>query len=260
MELPLSTRTGQTVRVVKICLQSFGSGQPGCNFALTTHWMQTKYQSLHGARMLSQVILGRPHTSLNGLPTATTMALLITGKLSMERCPTMTEATCQIFARPSSGVLRTEANGHWYRSIETPEQIDWVVASQYSENLGGHLATLSSENESNWVKFGLANNPAGSRMSTDAFAWGHTSELAERRLEIGPGWMIPLEEVTDWHPGTPNIPAVPAAARFWDVLGNFNGYGWNDRPLDDVLSFKSFIVEWSSDCNGDGIVDLGQYL
>lgn len=154
-------------------------------------------------------------------------------------------------------------NGHWYRSIETPEQIDWVVASQYSENLGGHLATLSSENESNWVKFGLANNQ--SLWLTDVNGCLCLGPYIGARREAFGDWTWVDDstwEFTDWHPGTPNItPTVPAAARFWDVLGNFNGYGWNDRPLDDSPEFsKSFIVEWSSDCNGDGIVDLGQYL
>ena len=154
-------------------------------------------------------------------------------------------------------------NGHWYRSIKTPEQIDWVVASQYSESLGGHLATLSSETENNWVKFGLANNQ--SLWLTDVNGCLCLGPYIGARREAFGDWTWVDDstwEFTDWHPGTPNItPTVPAAARFWDVLGNFNGYGWNDRPLDDSPEFsKSFIVEWSSDCNGDGIVDLGQNL
>ena len=52
------------------------------------------------------------------------------------------------------------------------------------------------------------------------------------------------------------INGVPADVSLWEL--NQGGL-WQDHPYGQE-HYSSFIVEWSADCNGDGLVDYGQIL
>jgi hypothetical protein len=40
----------------------------------------------------------------------------------------------------------------------------------------------------------------------------------------------------------------------------FNNLNWNDLGFDSATQPVAFLIEWSADCNSDGIVDFGQIL
>ncbi|MDC0992047.1 hypothetical protein OAR33_00580 [bacterium] len=143
-------------------------------------------------------------------------------------------------------------NGHWYQAVDAPG-IQWSTASAESGSRGAHLATATSLDENRFL-----------------------ADVAVTEV-IGPGWWIG------------GLYDYKTSAWTW-VTGEAWGFsswgqtalGCNDQPdgrdatniycldnqgnpqwSDDFLEWPNalgYIIEWSADCNGDGIVDYGQIL
>jgi hypothetical protein len=141
------------------------------------------------------------------------------------------------------------ANGHWYALIQNGKA--WHVAKKFAADNGGHLATITSEAEQNWIVTNILGRLAatpeskvwiggradnGSCTNPNAYywvnddAWGYTAFLAGEpagSLECG----VAMRRSTS------------------------NNGRWMSQPLTDVLRS---VVEWDADCNEDGFVDYGQ--
>ncbi len=153
-------------------------------------------------------------------------------------------------------------NGHWY-SVSSfvgtwPDVRDWCGAR------GSHLATLTSAEEWLWVKASL---PVAER-----FVGGYQDRSNSDYQEPSGGWRwVTGEEFSltsymtlDDCPGGSTGSCGCGTPGAQDVLF-FTGCCNN--VLDDVgdgivancdSQGRSGIVEWSADCNNDGIVDYGQ--
>jgi hypothetical protein len=139
-------------------------------------------------------------------------------------------------------------NGHWYWYNNSPRS--WQEAHSYAGAIGGHLATIQSEPECALI-----------RSLGSATCWiGLFQDLADPEfVEPAGGWKwVTGEEVgfTNWRVNTngqPNEPNNLKAGENWAHLDALS-CTWND------LSGGSyhFAIEWSADCNSDGIVDYGQ--
>ena len=157
-------------------------------------------------------------------------------------------------------------NGHWYRGF-IQDGVNWTQSRQAALAAGGDLASLSTQAESDWVWANVSSNPSLWRWRIGP--WIGLYQLPNGAEPAG-GWIwvdgSPLSYAT-WfadHPhngfgGGPecdyvHYTAYPSAANTWGVDADFHygPYHWE--------SFRSYIVEWSADCNGDGIVDYGQLL
>jgi hypothetical protein len=148
-------------------------------------------------------------------------------------------------------------NGHWYQVLVSPTNISWFDARGRSEDLGGHLATLTTSDENRWAH-AITVNAAG--------AWGAWNGGWEFGPWIGGYRASPSDvswkwvtaepwDFTAWHPSQPDSAQQTAVS--------FGGGGptsavWADTNVDEPV--RSFVVEWSADCNSDGIVDYGQIL
>ena len=164
-------------------------------------------------------------------------------------------------------------NGHWY-DVVIHEPISWETARLSAEAKGGYLATPVTAAENLFVSNVVASVPAASNGG-----WG--PRIGGSQSPSGPepagGWMWLSNERwqwTNWMPGVgPNDPGEPNDncpgsedyLMFYidspTVLGN--GYRWNDTTdAGDCwgVPHRSFIIEYSADCNSDGIVDYGQIL
>jgi hypothetical protein len=163
---------------------------------------------------------------------------------------------------------RTEdgGNGHWYQLRYAGLPTSWQDCQHAAVDAGGHLATLTSLSESEWVGHYAGQYPA---------AWGPD-------LGFGPvlgGFQPPLSggplldwkwvtgepwSFTWWAPGEPNDHDCSGAGGDERYLAFLTTSGWNDIQDIQKCSFgwlvPSSIVEWSADCNADGIVDYGQIL
>jgi hypothetical protein len=146
-------------------------------------------------------------------------------------------------------------NGHWYQVLVSPTNVSWFDARGRSQDLGGHLATLTTSDENRWAH-AITVNAAG--------AWGAWNGGWEFGPWIGGYRASPSDvswkwvtaepwDFTAWHPSQPDSAQQTAVS--------FGGGGptsavWADTNVDEPV--RSFVVEWSADCNADGIVDYGQ--
>ena len=144
-------------------------------------------------------------------------------------------------------------NGHWYALISGTKPIRWEAAHAAALELGGFLACPSSPNENTWVHATLASrieawNDAG---------WVYGPWIGGYRSSpSGDEWAWVSGEIwafTAWHSSQPDSTS--------QTVLSFGGGGpalatWADTGPEEPVT--SFIVEWSADCNDDGVVDYGQ--
>ena len=137
-------------------------------------------------------------------------------------------------------------NGHWYSLV--PESRLWPDARDRAVALGGHLATTTSQAELDFLK---------PMMITDGGERDYF--LGSRRDAVGSPWYWvtgePMDFTNWWETGSDperlymeviGRPAAPSFGR------------WNSERIYAAGGGQRFFVEWSADCNNDGIVDYGQ--
>jgi hypothetical protein len=154
-------------------------------------------------------------------------------------------------------------NGHWYQRIDSPTELNWTDAKVAAQSQGGYLVTLNAADEQAWVY----NNLVLGFPYCETAWW-----TVDRGIWIGlyqdpgsPGYSEPAGgwrwvtgeqfSFSHWHPGEPNNTSVENyAGMFYEANGT-----WNDEANNAGNEcYKAYVVEWSADCNGDGIVDFGQ--
>ena len=176
-----------------------------------------------------------------------------------ETCSIMTEADCSASGGTYLGrnvacvgshcgtgtALRWDGNGHWYQATNSSEELQWDEARIAAEEIGGHLVTITTLEENEWFRPNIANNQEpwiGAFNYDEAWEWVDGSE-----------WSYEY-----WHTDNPDPnECCPAVVSLW----NYPKSRWQDHPAGDCdFTTKSYIVEWSADCNSDGIIDYGQIL
>jgi len=154
-------------------------------------------------------------------------------------------------------------NGHWYAVKSWPTDTRWLAAKQFAESVGGHLATITSSAEDDWTT-ALVTQTGGSWNGVfgpwiGAFASAPcTNGSACFQWVTGEPFTY-----TRWHPGNPDnvtftlYPGLVSIS-LWEP--NWTR-AWQDLSEGDITylgNTRSALIEWSADCNGDGIVDYGQ--
>ncbi len=143
-------------------------------------------------------------------------------------------------------------NGHWYQIIRTQIGISWSEASQRAYGRGGYLATPRSAEENQHIY--LLSGPASSWLSRNGPWLGGYYDGVTWRWQTGEPWGW-----GNWYPGEPNY--VCAGQQKLQYI-EFSAL-WNDAPDSGFCDSGaggvwSYAIEWSADCNNDGIVDYGQ--
>ena len=154
-------------------------------------------------------------------------------------------------------------NGHWY--ARTSESLVFPQMRSACEAKGGHLATLATQAEWAWVRSAL---PVSGH-----FTGGYQDRQDSDYAEPGGGWKWVTGEpfvldldymgVDDCPGGTPKLCGCgPSGAQ--DVLFYT---GCCNNILDDIgdgivqncdSAARHGIIEWSADCDGNGLVDYGE--
>lgn len=160
-------------------------------------------------------------------------------------------------------------NGHWYQGMRAPQALSWSVARQRAEAMGGHLATATDAEEFQHIKL-IAGAPELWTHRVGPWLGGYQDRTDPAYSEPLGGWRWVTGEpwYAQWIPGEPNN-ARGGEDYLHFISGNcpdpIPQRHWNDYP--NEFSFdsctpvpSSYIVEWSADCNEDGIVDYGQIL
>ena len=173
-------------------------------------------------------------------------------------------------AGAQSGAVQWRAadggNGHWYAAHLT--WLEWDNARTFAESIGGHLATVSTAAENEFVAdrtslqyqdYWLGAKRTGSSCSPPCLEW-----------ITGEPWIFEVWVTGDsWgcYPANPNACGWngPGTGTVLEINGrpDIDGYRkWNDESPDLYFSGPIIgnpsIIEWSADCNSDGIVDYGQ--
>jgi hypothetical protein len=138
-------------------------------------------------------------------------------------------------------------NGHWYAI--TPTSTTFWALESYCRSKGGHLAAFATRDELLWV---------GSALPVRRCFVGGYQDLTEQGVEEpNGGWK--------WTTGEP-FDLLEVAPNGFDNGGGGHNFTWFDdcdctTYLDDAPDMSTTgVIEWSADCNGDGIVDYGQIL
>ena len=119
-----------------------------------------------------------------------------------------------------------EFNGHYYCVVATPSRISWDKASAACEKAGGYLATITSQEEQNFIEELNSGNRrfwiGGFRDSSDNWKW-----------VTGEKW-----DYSNWDDGEPSGGNENSAA-VWPKK-------WNDMTADNLYEQDGYICEWDS--------------
>jgi hypothetical protein len=138
-------------------------------------------------------------------------------------------------------------NGHWYQFVRGEVDICWTDAEQLSIGAGGHLVSVTSAIENQFVLSLITPYNPG---TLEGGPWIGATCVG---LPWGQWWWVTGEAFAfaDWLPGSPWN--TGQFLHYWRWNG---GLRWNNTV--DCGAGRSYIIEWSADCNSDGIVDYGQ--
>jgi hypothetical protein len=161
-------------------------------------------------------------------------------------------------------------NGHWYAVvIPTGDQINWEASRAAAIESGGHLATSTSAPENEFIL----------QVAKNLDAWWVVTEFPQycigpwlggyqppNAVEPGNDWNWVTGEGwawTNWWLNEPNDGCGGEDHLHFLTQGSTIPSGWwNDGGGSPScgLAPRSYVIEWSADCNADGIVDYGQIL
>ena len=164
-------------------------------------------------------------------------------------------------------------NGHWYAGVIVRSTgASWTEARAHAQAMGGDLASLLSAPADQFVFERVVNNPA--LWSGVCGPWvGGWQQAGSAEPSGGWQWVNgdPIAESL-WSPDQPDDATYCGGDN--NRMGYWNSYQGaprkylEDSPDSAVLQCGSSqiglrvsaVVEWSADCNNDGIVDYGQIL
>jgi hypothetical protein len=166
--------------------------------------------------------------------------------------------TCVIGNYPVQWRVNEAGSGHWYQVVVSPSNVNWFDARDRSRSNGGELASITSSSENEWVHQLAAKTPG---------AWGPNGHPfwtfgpwigGMNSSQIGGQWQWVAGDAwsfTAWYSGQPDGGAAQVACFGCSGLPKPT---WSDEEANAPV--RSFAIEWSADCNRDGIVDYGQIL
>ena len=152
-----------------------------------------------------------------------------------------------LFASPIEWSISDGGNGHYYEAILISGGISWQNAKIESENLGGYLATISGQNENNFI-FSLINS--SQYWISNAYGpWlGGTDKDSEGNWQ----WLNNEGSFTytAWEGGQPDDQYNP---QYEDFLHYYSNTGpkatWNDQYSGEPNRpdfINAYIVEFDS--------------
>jgi hypothetical protein len=159
------------------------------------------------------------------------------------------ETACDVGTYPVQWKADEGGNEHWYLLLKAAPDC-WDQSRLAAVQLGGHLATVSSAPENQFIA-GLVSRFYGSNVTIGGFK---DLSVGAWRWVTGEPW-----EFTNWQVGEPGC---CAPEEWWLDMNMLTGK-WRDRvqcippgsPYPGLM-----VVEFDADCNSDGIVDYGQIL
>lgn len=139
-------------------------------------------------------------------------------------------------------------NGHFYKYVSAP-LISWAAAAAAAEAAGGHLATITDENENSFV-FGLVGNKVAWLGGSDAAHEGQWQWVSESGAPF---------VYTNWANGEPNNLLNEDYLATWgyDISGNGTWNDLADNLLARILAgLDGYVIEYNSEPNAGSDIDF----
>ena len=164
--------------------------------------------------------------------------------------------------RPAPCAEQWAANGHFYEAVEAPAGISWFAAREAAIQAGGHLATITSLEENDFVAGLARRNPNlwfRNRYNCGIGPWLGGFQL-DGSPEPGGDWRWVSGELfrfTSWGWAEPNnFPLGTAEENVENALtlfaqaGELMGDSWNDYPafenrVTGQFAPRGYIIEWT---------------
>ncbi|MDG2292669.1 MAG: hypothetical protein P8L37_08405, partial [Phycisphaerales bacterium] len=161
-------------------------------------------------------------------------------------------ASCaDINCGPVQWTIEDGGNGHWYQLVEKVG--GWNACRDAAIAVGGDLCSHDTQLEDEFISQLVPLEEPG-------IAWNRVYTGATQAEGSNPteGWSwidgSPWTD-TNWHSNQPN-----GGEGYLSVSNQIDeGFGWDDHD-EDSSDINFYLIEWSTDCNDDGIVDYGQIL
>jgi len=143
-------------------------------------------------------------------------------------------------------------NNHYYQRIDLNKT--WPVSKTYCESIGGHLATITSQDENNFI----FNNLVKGASTVGCWLGGNDADVeGEWRWVTNENW-----DYSNWDSGEPN----DGLGRGQDHLHMYTSPGksgrWDDAGPNYDNAMFNFICEWEEsnncqyyDSDNDGVID-----
>ena len=152
-----------------------------------------------------------------------------------------------------TSTLDESFGGHRYQFV--PGSFSWSEAKAKAESMGGHLTTITSQEENEWLLDTFKSQlSAEARPRNARMVW-----LGGIEENLGAGWKWVTGEpfqFNAWMPGEPNREKGGHGQIGHPFMLNFYSegtkVGWNDNSADSMLASKmgGFLVEWETDKSG----------
>ncbi|MCH7547489.1 MAG: hypothetical protein IID30_13900 [Planctomycetes bacterium] len=164
-----------------------------------------------------------------------------------------------------------ERNDQFFQAVVIGGGVAWTTARDMAEAMGGHLATLTSLEENDWVFNNIVNDPALWTFSNDAkgpWIGGFQNLGSSSYSEPNGGWEWVTGEdwiFTNWKSGQPdNAPPGEHYLHFFNIPQEQIANQWNDIWDDAGFNIISFVVEYNDFCvadtNKDRLVNVTDLL
>jgi hypothetical protein len=157
---------------------------------------------------------------------------------------------CVVGGYPKQWKVADGGNGHWYMIL--PEvSASWADSAAEAAAVGSHLATFNNLFEFDWAMANIMYSCAGCKV------WIGATQ-ASNGAEPAGGWAWSTGEspfAVRWYENDPSDATGNEDCGAIKSTGSYKGL--TDQ---NCASTYAPMVEWDADCNGDGIVDLGQIL
>jgi len=155
---------------------------------------------------------------------------------------------CVVANHPVQWRLEDGGNGHWYQRATPTTNLTWLQARDFCVAIGAQLATVPSVAEDTFVHLVVGQT----EVYLGAFQAPSSCEPnCDWQWVTGENW-----NYTNWSTNEPNNGLGNADQ---DGLRTYPDGKWDDAQNGYPYQF-AIAVEWSADCNQDGIVDYGQIL
>ncbi len=153
-------------------------------------------------------------------------------------------------------------NGHWYQLVHNGSYLCWSDANGRAITLGATLVSETSVAEHNFIAAQFISRD-------DAWSGRFGPWIGAHRVNGAWSWTTGESwTFSAWYPGEPNGGSFEPVASYI-AAGEGGGCGrtttWNDwvdcgqvNSSGCDVGVWNYIIEWSADCNNDGIVDYGQ--